>query len=56
MSQESANTIMPLVFDHTAKQTNVEYEQMGFDPSFVQIPYQDKQVFIETITAIFADM
>lgn len=55
-SQESCNTLMPLVFEHTSLRTHVEYEKIGFDPSFVQIPYTDKHNFIETITAILSDM
>ena len=55
-SSESSNTIMPAVFEQVKESTNVDYERMGFNPSFIQIPYQDKHVFIETITAILSSM
>jgi len=54
--QESCNTLMPLVFEHTAERTQISFEHIGFDPSFVQIDYRDKQNFIDTTTAILTEI
>jgi len=53
--ETSCRTIMPRALRAAAEKSNIDFDQVGFDPSVIQIDKEDKIVLIETLTAILLD-
>ena len=55
-NQTSSNTLMPRLFETAASKAEIEFDTLGFDPSLIELDFADKIVFVETVTALVADI